>query len=217
MIDELHALVINHFGTGQLRFTKFCQRIAGPETKVLFFVSKDGAPLCILKVMRSAEYNGMLKREKEAQESVPPYGSCRAPEVYFCGFVQGRYVYAEEVILGLPLTRKQAARHEREIVEFLNSLPKGLTHGDLGTPNILKDGNDLVVIDWAHAGERPTPLIDAVYYMVRLRRIKDLADWRCRAMPVFMRYTGTNATEAEALYGAYMESRLTKKEISHSR
>lgn len=161
--------------------------------------------------MRSPSFNEALMREKKAQESIAPHGMCRTPEVYFDGFVCGRYVYAEEVINGLPLTRIQAARYEREIVQFTSSLPSGIVHGDLGTPNILKDDRGLAIIDWEHADENPIYLIDAVYFMARLRRVKNLEDWRRRAMPAFMRYTGVSASEAEVLYSSYVSSKQSKK------
>jgi hypothetical protein len=251
MIDKLEALVEKKFGAGRISFTKFCQRIAGPETKILFFVTCDGKPLCVLKMMRSAVYNETLKREKIAQEHIQPVGKCRVPKVYFDGFVGDRYVYAEEVISGLSISKRTVARHEREIVEFTDSFPKegnitaqelvamfeerlpqadegakklisnlrksgvilkkGLTHGDLGTPNILKDNRRLYIIDWAHAGKCPVALIDAVYFMSRLRRIRDLSDWRTRAAPDFMRYTGLNSSEAEALYCVHILYKILNK------
>lgn len=193
----------------------------------------------------------MLRREKEVQEHIKPYSTCRAPAVYFEGEIDGLYIYAEEVMHGLPLSREDALRYERAVVEFMASLPRsgmssahnlamllgplvpteasqltelleglrnseaqieqGLTHGDLGTPNILKEQSGLCVIDWAHTGERPFALLDAVYYMARLRRVGSLPEWKAHAESLFISYTNVSMETASALFRIYLFLALLKK------
>lgn len=249
-IEELRTLVKERWGELEsgatcnpqhLSFTKFCQRIVGQHTKVLFLVTYHGEVKCMIKIMRSPSFNEMLVREKEAQESVSQKGICRAPKVYFDGYVRGYYVYGEEVIAGLPISKKVALKHERKIIEFTNSFPLhkktipseklaatfslyapkederlstlithlaglkvvlsvGLTHGDLGTPNILAYKNSLYFIDWGRSGERPVAHSDAVYFLSRLYRVKGLEDWRLRVQSKFQKYTSLGLTEIEAIY-----------------
>lgn len=135
MIDELRLFVQRVWDTlptkesvcepSQLRFTKFCQRVASPHTKVMFFVTYRTKPLCILKMMRSADYNDALRRERDAEQKAGVFGQCRAPRVYGDGLVLDRYVYAEEALYhARPLTRREAFAFEKNIIESLRFLPK---------------------------------------------------------------------------------------------
>lgn len=250
MSDELKALVGSHYKTlgivgdapdaRELLVTKFCQRIVQPHTKVLFLVTHKNNLLCVVKMMRSPIYDAQLQREKRAQEEAGVQKSVRAPRVYFEGSVAGRYVYAEEVVEGLPVSKQVALAQETELLDFIGSLPtegsievrevvdrvaahvpqeekrvaellgrlartgatlqKGLTHGDLGRPNILQDAEGLRVIDWERAGDCPIRLVDAAYLLGYLHDIKNVDDWNHRAAPVLMRHFGINAATAEALY-----------------
>ena len=115
MIDTLQNIVLANWHTlppsdslpdrNSLLFTKFCQRIVQPHTKILFLVTYHGEPVCILKIMRSTKFNEKLKREKIAQTVAPSSHHLRAPRVFFDGYAGGFYVYAEEVAEGVPISR----------------------------------------------------------------------------------------------------------------
>lgn len=203
MIDNLRTLVISHLyskdeiNPTELQFTKFCQRIVGPHTKVLFLVTYRGRYVCIIKTVRYPEFNVNLQREKRAQGTARAVGLVRAPRIYFEGTVGERYVYAEEVIDGPPISKKKLMKRMPEIQAFASAFPKQgsisakelhaklapyipdiemmkdtyelqLTHGDLGRPNILDTGQELVVIDWERAGDIPVndPSIEKQYQIL---------------------------------------------------
>lgn len=249
MIDALEQKIKTHwavFRTGdgspvaKLCFTKFCQRIVQEHTKVLFLVTYKDKPLCVLKIMRSNSFNEKLKKEATAQKELLGEGVSTISNVLFEDNIDGRYLYAEEVVDGVPLSKKQAFKKEKEIVELIASFPSsgeititaaaeifekhlpegdervtqllqelqstpvvlktGLTHSDFGRPNILYRRGQFHIIDWERAGDRPFYLIDAVYFMIKLRRISGSDDWKKRALPIFMRYTGLDEKTANALY-----------------
>lgn len=104
-----------------LHITKFCQRIVGENTKVLFLVTHENAALCIIKIMRSRSYDAMLRRESAAQQAVVSRGI--APRVYFEADID-RYLYAEEVIEGSPISMWKARRRESDIIKAILALPR---------------------------------------------------------------------------------------------
>ncbi len=226
---------------GELGFTKFCQRIAGPDTKVLFFVTHKKKPLCIIKIMRENSFNWRLKQEAETQRRLSEKELNFVPEVYFDGEIDGRYFYAEQVIIGDPLTKHDAQKSEDLIIRTVESFPtsgaiqslhlykifkqcniadenfkfllgvfgdreitfkKGITHGDFGLPNLIKTEQGVYAIDWGRANEKPLWLIDAVYFLVRVRGIKDLNDWEKRGVPALIEHSSIDKVTAKSLYCA---------------
>jgi hypothetical protein len=251
MMDELQALIVQKAGVfghpihaSALSFTKFCQRVAAPHTKVLFFVTHEGRPLCIVKMMRSASYNQKLQNEKNVQERACVGKTVRPPKVFFEGMVGDRYVYAEEIVEGIPLSIESASKYEADLIAyaavlpqvgsipsteladvfaryapehdipFTNALadlrsytvllPEGITHGDFGRPNILKTHDGLRVIDFERGNERPLYLFDAVYFMVKTRKIISKEHWKEEGVPVLVSYTGTTKEIAGALYASFL-------------
>lgn len=102
---------------------------------------------------------------------------------------------------------EHAPREDKDFIllidELLRSnviLKKGLTHSDFGRPNIILSRNGIKIIDWERAGDRPFWLIDAVYFMIKTRKIGSLEEWREKAMSVFIKYTGVSEASALALY-----------------
>lgn len=107
------------FDSSALRVTKFCQHIAGQDTKILFLATYKGAPLCVLKTIRNALHDTKLHFEKEAQERAGAF----APKVYFDGTFNKAYIYAEEVFQGAPISRTEALKREEEIVRAVTAFP----------------------------------------------------------------------------------------------
>jgi predicted Ser/Thr protein kinase len=247
MIEELKQLLHQNWislgvkdAPQKIRSTKFCQRLAGADTKVLFYVTNNGKPVCILKQMRNAQFNERLKKEAEAQKKLTTKGLNFIPKIYFEGVAERKYTYAEEIIEGRTLSMRAGLKHEAHIIEMVSSFPvggsisssqltgllnkyipkkegnimplmeslqkeevvltTGLTHGDLGLPNIIQRHSSFYIIDWGRAGEKPFYLIDAVYLLIRLHRIRNLEDWNERGVPLFMRYTKSDFKTASALY-----------------
>lgn len=224
---------------GSLSFTKFCQRITGPDTKVLFFVTHKSIPICIIKVIREESYDNKLQNEAQTQKSLIAENLEFVPKVYFDGSINGRYFYAEEVMEGRPLSKRDAQKNTQLIIDMIKSLPTkglissaqtreifqklqikdknfvslldvlgkgevvlktGVTHGDFGLPNLIKTPKGIAVIDWGRANEKPFWLIDAVYFLVRVETIRDVADWERRGSSTLTRYGHISAAEAKSLY-----------------
>lgn len=253
MIDTLRDIIHRNwknldqtepFDPGGLSFTKFCQRIVGEHTKVLFYVTYNKKPLCLLKIMRSAAFNQKLKNEAHAQKTLLHIEPTIVSRIYFEDTVDDLYVYSEEIVPGLPISRARAKQKEEEIVSHVTKFPvygevgshevagileaqlprdntnvavllqclqekevvlkKGLTHSDFGRPNILYSHGAIRIIDWERANERPFWLIDAVYFLVKLRKISNLREWEQKGLPVFADYTGVDAHTARALYSILM-------------
>lgn len=108
---------------GELRITKFCQRIAGPDTKILFLLTDEAGPVCIVKTMRSPEHNERLRAEASAQRTLESAGCAVAPRFFCEGTVDGRYLYAEEAISGISLSRREARARERELIDIIKTFP----------------------------------------------------------------------------------------------
>lgn len=132
MIDALRTLVDAHrealglpssFAPAELSVTKFCQRIVQPHTKVLFFVTFEGRPVCIVKCMRDPSFNERLQTEKSAQASIPPGAGIATPKIYGEGMIEGHYAYLEEVIDALPVSRAALRSREKELIEFVAHFP----------------------------------------------------------------------------------------------
>lgn len=118
---------------GELRVAKFCQRIAGPDTKILFLVTDEHGALCIVKTMRSSAHDEKLRREASAQRELAGAGIDSVPSVYFDGMIEGRYIYVEEAIDGMPVSRHTARAKEKEIVALVSRFP---VHGSMSSPDI---------------------------------------------------------------------------------
>lgn len=135
MIEKIIQLVENSWHllpTGDVscerRFlfvTKFCQRIVGKDTKVLFLVTHKESPICIIKMTRDVGYNEKLKHEKQSQESGMSIPPVFVPVVYFDGTIDGHYIYAEEVVEGSVVSERIARKYEKRIAGFIASFPFG--------------------------------------------------------------------------------------------
>jgi predicted Ser/Thr protein kinase len=132
MIDELTTLIEKHWTTygrtdacerDALSFTKFCQRVVQPHTKVLYLVSYKRRPLCILKTVRAPEYSKNLLREATHQALAPKTNVLSAPIVFWTDEVNRRAVYAEEYIDALPVTLSEYRALLPEITTFAHALP----------------------------------------------------------------------------------------------
>jgi len=130
-----HLLPTEHTlpGRDTLSATKFCQRIAARDTKVLFLITYQETPLCIVKVMRDTHFNNQLKREKGAQSNISSYPPIYVPRVYFYDTIDGYYVYAEEVVEGSVITKSKAQAFEKHIVSFVKSFP---VYGEVPTQEV---------------------------------------------------------------------------------
>jgi len=69
--------------------------------------------------MRSTSYDQKLRQEKKAQEQI----GIVAPRVYFEGMFREAYIYAEEVFEGAPLSRAEALKKEKEVLQAVASFP----------------------------------------------------------------------------------------------
>ncbi len=251
MIEELTKVIISNWSqlpispqvptpNGLLSFTKFCQRIVGRNTKVLFFVSHAGQPVCIIKTVRDPGFNQRLEKEKRIQKQICSR-EVVTPEVYFDGFINDRYFYAEQVVWGTILSPRQTREKQSEIMSQVKSFPvagevplqmilalfssssifrsdkklfssleflskqslilkMGLSHGDLGRPNLLTDGVRTYLIDWERANDTPFWLIDGVSLLVKINNICNFSDWESRALSIFINYTGVTSNYANILY-----------------
>lgn len=119
-----------------LRFTKFCQRVTRPDSKVLFLVTHQKQPLCIIKTMRSKEKNSLLKSEAKAQKTINTHLPNTAPKVFFEGELSnGLYVYAEEVIKSIPVSRREALLSFKELARVISKFP---TYGEVSVGEVVR-------------------------------------------------------------------------------
>lgn len=134
MIDDLSKLIEKNWSKygrtepyerNRISLTKFCQRVVQPHTKVLYFVTHRGTPLCILKTVRGSEYNEHLLREAKHQAAAPTTNILSAPRVFWTDEVRGRAVYAEEYIDALPVSLHDYRALTPEIAAFSELMPHG--------------------------------------------------------------------------------------------
>lgn len=133
MRDALTTLIEKYWATfdvhqpydqDAISITKFCQRVVQPHTKVLFLVSFRGAPLCIMKTVRTPVCNENLLREATHQAAAPRTAVISAPKVHWVDQVGDRAVYAEEYIDALPVTIPDYRALGPHITEFVQALPR---------------------------------------------------------------------------------------------
>lgn len=132
-----------------------------------------------------------LKKEKEIVDivrSLPAYENISAHEI---GKVFSEYAPRDDENISVLL---------KYLFDSNAILRKGLTHSDFGRPNIMQSSGKLYIIDWERAGDRPFWLIDAVYLMIKTRKVESFQEWKTKAMPAFIRYTGVDEASALALY-----------------
>jgi len=148
MIEKLRSILIANWHTlshgsempepEKLRVTKFCQRIVQPHTKVLFLITYKKQPLCIIKMMRGEAFNENLRIEKNAQQSVQSSGFILVPSVYFDGYIDRFYIYAEEVVEGVPPTKQAVAHNIKEIIQFIQQFPSYKTVATASIVSVLE-------------------------------------------------------------------------------
>lgn len=162
MRDALTALIEKYWATfgvqrpydkDAISITKFCQRVVQPHTKVLFFVSFRGAPLCIMKTVRTPACNGNLLREATHQAVAPHTAVLSAPKVYWVDQVGDRAVYAEEYIDAVPVSISDYRALGPHITEFVQALPR---YGSIRSDDFIAQiahllPEDPVVAQHAHA------------------------------------------------------------------
>jgi predicted Ser/Thr protein kinase len=134
MITALSELIVKHWSVyniptacdmAHLSFTKFCQRVVGRHTKVLFFVTYRGMPLCIIKTVRFPEFSVGLIREARAQQTALETVPLRVPRVLWQDECDGRAVYAEEYVDAAPVSIADYRSLETDIAAFSRALPHG--------------------------------------------------------------------------------------------
>ena len=76
--------------------------------------------------------------------------------------------------------------------------------------NIIHHHGKLYIIDWGRAGEVPLRFIDLVYFMAGVRDIRSLEEWK-KVIPIFTKYTNTDAKTAETPYCATMMFKTLRK------
>jgi tRNA A-37 threonylcarbamoyl transferase component Bud32 len=103
--------------------TKFHHGRASIHSKVLFLATCGQELLCLIKVARDNSANEKIQREKSAQEKFTQAFGFPAPRVYFESIIEAKYVYAEEVVPGQPLSEKSARQKEADIIDAIFSLP----------------------------------------------------------------------------------------------
>lgn len=89
-------------------------------------------------------------------------------------------------------------KHLKKSKEVL--LKKGFSHGDLARVNIMTRGDIIHFIDWERAEMNSFWLIDAIYFMMKLRRISNFEEWRERGIADFITYTRVSDDVAESLF-----------------
>lgn len=119
----------------RILLSKFFHGKAWLGSKVLFLATCSGEPICIIKTARDVSANPKIKKEKELQEKFVGSKNLSAPRTYFDEEINGRYLYAEEVLYGKPLSESLAFKKEDELIKIIGS--RGFSGGVL-TSDIAK-------------------------------------------------------------------------------
>lgn len=115
-----------HLPEDTISLSCFFHGTARPDRKLLFLATDGKKPLCLVKVIRDAEYNAFLEKERLAQEaahSLPvPFS---VPAVLFSGVVHGCAMYAESVAPGVPLGKREAVAFIPNVLAYQKAVPRG--------------------------------------------------------------------------------------------
>jgi len=148
MIEQIKKIIEEHKGTlkkgdfmaADLRVSKFFHGNPSFNTKVLFLVFLHQDPLCILKVARSVDVNPLLEREIKGLEYFA-HNNLKVPRMFFSGQINGLSFVCEEVLVGLPVGKKDESIWLPQVVSYHTSVKK-IKIITIGTLLELFDGID---------------------------------------------------------------------------
>lgn len=129
MIDLLKKEIARHsqvFGqdidASELTATKLHHGEGRPDSKVLFLVSASGqSPLCLVKIVRNPEFNRFLEEEISAQSRADTR-VFKTARVLFSGMLGRFFYFAEEIVNGEPVGRKDAKNCLSDVLGWQNSV-----------------------------------------------------------------------------------------------
>lgn len=99
------------------------------------------------------------------------------------------------------ITKDHILFHLLKLVsEYKGNLKVGITHNDFARQNIIQSKNGIYLIDWERSGECPLWLIDAVSFIVKVKKIKGLEDWVNRGVPILGRYVSVDGKYVTIVY-----------------
>lgn len=130
MINEIKKIIIDngkffgkeYFSEREVHISKFFHGDPATSTKILFFVSVNGEPFCILKTVRKIEQNDIIDREIEGLKHFKSLGM-NVP-IFFSGYFNGTKFICQEVVSGRPVGKKNQSDYFPIVAKYHNSVKK---------------------------------------------------------------------------------------------
>lgn len=86
------------------------------------------------------------------------------------------------------------------ISKYNGTIKIGITHNDFARQNLVQSKGGIYLIDWERSGECPLWLVDAVSFVVKIKKIKNLEDWMSRGAPLLVSYAQVGLEYVTVIY-----------------
>src|SRR3989344_4756837 len=131
MISEIKKLIIDNkeklgdvpFSHEELKVSKFFHGSPVTNTKLLFFVTLNDKPLCILKMVRDESDNGVIVRESTGIEYLRSI-DVSTPKIFFTGEINNLKFLCQEIIAGCPVGQDKQESLIPFVIDFHNKANK---------------------------------------------------------------------------------------------
>ncbi len=123
IIENKDKFGMGEFSSDQIKVSKFFHGNPSVNTKVLFFISIEKIPLCLIKMVRNADSNDLILRETEGIEYFKSIG-LRVPKLFFTGEINDLKYLCQGIVSGQPVGKRSEAEAFRFIAQYNNSVIK---------------------------------------------------------------------------------------------
>lgn len=125
--DILKKNIVQFFviPTEDIFISKFYHGSGATDHKVLFLVTDGISEKCIIKIMRSKEYNYILQNEVNSNKSFGGIEGISVPKTLFSGKFGDIFFCIEEFVFGDSISKRSAIEYLDRIFQFQLSIKKG--------------------------------------------------------------------------------------------
>jgi aminoglycoside phosphotransferase len=131
MIDQIKKIILENkdkfgladFSANQIKISKFFHGSPLTSTKILFFVSADDKPACLIKMARDVGSNDKLEREIEGLKYFLSLG-LNVPKLFFIGEINNLKYICQQIISGHPVGKKDEEKIFPFVAGYHNSVKK---------------------------------------------------------------------------------------------
>lgn len=131
MIDNIKNIIkenkeelgLNDFSFEEIKVSKFFHGAPSYSTKVIFFISYQNKPICLIKVVRNSEENDLIEREIDGIKHFNFVG-LKTPKILGSGKIDNLKYVCQEILPGQPAGKNKEIMIFSKVANYHKSVVK---------------------------------------------------------------------------------------------